>query len=152
MEPLDFDDPDVEEAWCDDRRAEVEGYLQEQGLAHGRIGEWPAWHVPPYVSVWAIESAVSPGAIGWWAICGDLPTDYIGSSGLGDPREALKAFCSRWGDASAAMDRGDRLPGLSIGRTPEQRRELADLLRARASLLAKWADDDAVWEGVLDQA
>jgi len=45
--------------------------------------------------VWAIESAVEPGSIGWWVISGDLPTDYAGSDGLLDPREALRAFAAR---------------------------------------------------------
>jgi hypothetical protein len=38
------DDHAIEEQWCRDRRAQVEEYLQREGVDHGRIGEWPAWH------------------------------------------------------------------------------------------------------------
>jgi hypothetical protein len=48
----DFTDDD-EEAWVLDRRTEVERYLAEQGPAHGRVADWPAWHIAPYVSIWA---------------------------------------------------------------------------------------------------
>ncbi|MBL0041714.1 MAG: DUF4826 family protein [Xanthomonadales bacterium] len=54
--PLKYDDPELEERWCMDRRQEVESYLSKEQVPHGRIGEWPAWHVAPYVSIWAIES------------------------------------------------------------------------------------------------
>ncbi len=65
-----------EERWCQERRAQVAEYLRREGVRHGRIGEWRAWHVAPYVSVWAIESATLPESVGWWVICGDGPTDY----------------------------------------------------------------------------
>ena len=51
----DYEDPAFEEQWCEARRAEVAAYLEREGVVHGRmhgrIGEWPAWHVAPYVSV-----------------------------------------------------------------------------------------------------
>lgn len=50
----DRDDSAMEEQWCAERRAQITSYLQSQGLDHGRVGEWPAWHVAPYVSIWAI--------------------------------------------------------------------------------------------------
>jgi len=36
-----------EEKWCAEQRMHVEAYLKKQGVAHGRIGEWPAWLVAP---------------------------------------------------------------------------------------------------------
>lgn len=57
----DYDDPALEERWCMARRDEVGEYLQRQGLSHGEIGEWPAWHVAPISSIWAIESLKAPG-------------------------------------------------------------------------------------------
>jgi hypothetical protein len=66
----------AEEKWCAECRRQVRRYLAGESVQHGRIGSWPAWHVAPYVSVWAIESRARPGCVGWWAICGDVPTDY----------------------------------------------------------------------------
>ncbi len=64
MSTPDYDDPDVEERWCSDQRRLVDDYLRSQGVEHGQIGEWPAWHIAPYVSIWAVESRVRPGSIG----------------------------------------------------------------------------------------
>jgi hypothetical protein len=82
MTKEDYDDPEVEERWCEQQRVAVNEYLQSQGVKHGRVGDWPAWHVAPYVSIWAIESVNRPEWIGWWVICGDLPTDYISASDI----------------------------------------------------------------------
>jgi hypothetical protein len=73
MAKPDYDDPDVEERWCEEQRTVVADYLRSQKVRHGRIGEWPAWHVAPCASIWAIESLARPEWIGWWVICGDLP-------------------------------------------------------------------------------
>ena len=146
----DYDDPDVEEAWCDARRQDVVHYMREQKVIHGRVGEWPAWHVPPVVSVWAIESETKPGAMGWWVICGDLPTDYLPAQEASDPREAVRAFAARWRSAAEGMRGGNASETISIGSTAAQRRELAPMLESRAKLLATWAERDDVWEGLFD--
>jgi hypothetical protein len=150
LEP-DYDDPDVEDAWCEERRAEVAAYLKEQRIQHRGIGEWPAWHVAPYVSVWAIESVTEPGWVGCWVICGDLPTDHLGRSEANDPREAVQAFATRWREAASFMERGEAHPHMTIGRTPQERRSLAAMLASRAKLLARWGDDDEVWEDIFDE-
>ena len=80
MPELDDEAAEAEERWCYEQQRKVADYLRSQGLNHGRIGEWPAWHIDPFVSIWAIESLDWPGWIGWWAISGDLPTDYISSA------------------------------------------------------------------------
>jgi len=130
-----------EEAWCAEQREEVAAYLASQdGLTHGEIGAWPAWHVAPYVSIWAIESVVRPGAVGWWAIRGDLPGDYCSSTDRGHPRLALRHFADSWRrEVDETADGAE-----TIGRTGLPA-HLAPLLQARAELLAKWADDDALW-------
>jgi hypothetical protein len=146
-----YDDPAVEDAWCDSRRHEVASYLQAQGLTHGRIGEWPAWHVAPVVSVWAIESATTPGAMGWWVICGDLPTDYISAADADDPRQAASAFASRWRETAAAVEAGLDSSTFQFGTSAEERRSFAPMLRSRAELLARWAADDEVWTDLFDE-
>jgi Domain of unknown function (DUF4826) len=83
----DFDDPVVEEQWCQERRAQVEEYLLSEGVEPGRIGEWPALHVAPYVSVWAVESRSRPEWVGWWVICGDMLTDYVSAAQIKHPRD-----------------------------------------------------------------
>jgi uncharacterized protein DUF4826 len=133
-----------EEAWLNTRRSDVADYLKSEGVAHGQIGEYPAWHLWPHVSIWAIESVKSPGWVGWWVVCGDHPTDYVSSTDIKDPRSAMRAIGRRWNEVSAFMLRGETHPSITIG-TPElmaRTREVASVACRDASRVA--ADDD-VW-------
>lgn len=141
----DFENPEVVERWCAEQRAQVKNYLNEQKTDHGEIGAWPAWHVAPIVAVWAIESKITPGCVGWWAISGDAPTDYISADKAKHPRDALRLFSEVWAEVSGFMLRGESHPTIKIG-TPEDWPKLANLLKRRAYLLAQFAEDDAVWE------
>ena len=83
--------------------------------------------------------------MGWWAISGDLPTDYVSRGKIAHPREALRAFAHHWREMSDYMLRGEEHPDVKIG-TPDQWPELGDLLRRRAQGLQSYADDDDIWE------
>jgi hypothetical protein len=144
MEALDAEDPLAEELWCAERRQEVTEYLSSQGLRHGEVGVWPAWHIIPYVSIWAIESLLVPGDVGWWAICGDLPPDYLSAANLKHPRKAMLAFADTWREVAACMFKGVAHGHTSIG-PPERRSDLASLLESRADALRRFAEDDSVW-------
>jgi hypothetical protein len=137
-----------EEQWCEDQRSTVAAYLKSQDVRHGRIGEWPAWHVTPYVSIWAIESLARPEWIGWWVIAGDLPTDYISAADIDPPqhpRKAVRAIAERWLRMAEAWNDGREYDDIRIA-GPHSGRELAPLLESRARLLIDWADDDSLWE------
>lgn len=143
MNTPDYDNPELEEQWCEEQRAVVEAYLKAQGVNHGEIGEWPAWHVAPYVAVWAIESLARPGWIGWWAISGDLPTGAISANEVTPPqhpRKAMEVFARKW--LAYAEGTGDS--DISIG-SPEERATLAPLLKSRAETLLQWSKDEAIW-------
>jgi hypothetical protein len=129
-----------EEDWCEERRVAVEAYLVGEGVTHGGVGEWPAWHLAPFVSVWAVESPKNPGSVGWWAISGDLPGDYCSSATCPHPRMAVRRIAQRWLDGLASTAAGAE----TIGETGLPA-HLAPLLRSRAELLLKWADDPALW-------
>jgi len=133
-----------EERWCEERRAEAAEYLRGEGVDHGRVAEWPAWHVAPHVSLWGIESGRAAESVGWWVICGDLPTDYVSARQAADPREALRAFAARWSEVAAYMFRGEAHPTIEIG-SPATWPRLAPLLKKRAELLNSCADDAPQW-------
>ena len=142
-----YDNPEVIEHWCNEQRKQVAEYLQSQQVKHGRIGKIPAWHVAPYVSIWAIESLARPEWIGWWVICGDLPTDYISSSDVQSPqhpRKAVRAIANRWLKQAEAWHKGQDYDGIRIG-GPLSHQELAPLLETRAKLLLEWVDQDSLW-------
>ncbi len=144
MDALDWDDPAVEEHWCGERRQIVTEYLAKEGLKHGEVGEWPAWHTAPYVSLWAIESLAAPGHVGWWVICGDLPTDYASAATVKHPRTALLAFADTWKEVAACMRKGDPHPDVRVGPL-KPNPELTALLENRSELLRRFAQDDDLW-------
>lgn len=141
----DYDDPEIEAQWCAQRRQEIDQYLRNQGVTHGGIGDKPAWHVAPYVSIWAVASAGAPQEPGWWAISGDLPNDYVSATNAKSPRDAVHAIATLWLEAAECMARGDSHPTFRIG-SGEQNRELAPMLESRATLLLDWANDAELWE------
>ena len=136
--------PDDEDIWIQAERKHAEDYLREQRVEHAGVGEYPAFHVHPYFALWAVQSKSSPGWIGWWAVTGDLPADYISSNEGRHPREALRAFAKHWRELSEFMLRGESHPDCRIG-TPDQWPELGDLLRRRAEIIQGYADDDEIW-------
>jgi len=143
MENADKDDDWSEpgdEAWWTGIRPWVIDYLRSQGVVHRRVGERPAWLISPIVSIWAIESFDQPDWVGWWVICGDLPTDYCSSDGCRHPRLALRRIVASWQQALAQHRPGDKkIACTGIGA------DLADMLKARADILDEWADDDGLW-------
>jgi Domain of unknown function (DUF4826) len=146
MSKDDYDDPKREAQWLAEQRANVERYLQGECLLYREVASKPAWFLAPYVSVWIVESMRVPGAIGWWAISGDLPTDYLNGNDAKDARGALAAFATRWREASDYMLRGEDCPSVRIGNA-SNRRELGDLLLRRAEIIEDWTRDDEMWQG-----
>ncbi|HTY88807.1 MAG TPA: DUF4826 family protein [Candidatus Acidoferrum sp.] len=144
MSSEDYNDAKVEARWLAKQRDTVLRYLQDEGVRHRGVSSKPKWFIAPCASVWAVESMNTPGAVGWWAISGDLPTDYLSGNDAVDARNALAAFANRWREVSGYMLRGERRPTINIG-PPDKWRELGDLLNRRAKIIKAWADDDAMW-------
>ena len=137
-------DDENEEAWVNSQRAVVAAYLKQEKVQHGEIAEWPAWHCQPVLAVWAIESRTSPGRVGWWAISGDIPTDYVSFADADHPREVVRHFARHWAELSDFMIRGERHSESNIG-TPDQWPELGQLLQRRSNMLKDLAEDHSVW-------
>lgn len=135
---------DESDAWCVGQRQQVLSYLAGEGFQSPTLGDWPAWHVAPIISVWAVESVEQPGWVGWWVVSGDFPTDYIACGSERQPRQALRDIGQRWQDAAQKWAEGKPADGWSL-RNPAQEGELAPLLAARAKLFLKIAANDGIW-------
>ena len=131
-------------AWVRKQRAVAIAYLKRERLTHRGVGRWPAFHVQPYVAIWAVQSNATPGAIGWWAITGDCPCDYISAAGITDPRMALRAFGRAWRSMARSLKQGRRPPRAALG-TSDNRKLLGRLLAARSRILLDWAADPTLW-------
>lgn len=144
QEPIDFEDPKVEEDWCEQQREHVAWFIGQQPIQPGRIGEWPAFHIAPHVAIWAIESGVKENLLGWWVITGDLPTDYFSAMALHHPREVLRAAADRWEKLLHNIRRGLDDNEMTIAGL-ENNPELQEILRIRIGLLRKTAEPDDFW-------
>lgn len=133
-----------EDAWVESERGKVVAYLTTQGVDHLGVGEWPAFHLHPHLAIWAVQSKKSPGAIGWWAISGDMPTDYMSGDGVRHPRKAMEHFSRQWAEVADCMSRGEAHPETKIGKK-EVWPELAPLLKTRSELLGEFAANDGLW-------
>jgi hypothetical protein len=148
MSKPNYDDLEVQENWCIEQQKIVANYLRSQNLQHGRISDRPAWYVAPVASIWEIESLARPNFIGWWAICGDMPTDYISAADVSPPqhpRDVMRAFAKNWVALVQAWKQGREIENTQIA-DPNSKEKLGPLIEARASLLMGWADNDSLWE------
>lgn len=137
-------EPDADVAWMQRQRAAVEAYLAAEGVAHGGVAAEPDWYEPDVVAIWPVQSAATPGALGWWAVSGDVPTDYVTADPQMDARAALAAIAARWQAAATRMAAGLEPEGLVIG-VPDEWPVLAPMLKSRADTLAAWAADAELW-------
>lgn len=134
---------DEYEHWAGQERERVKLYLESEGIQSPNV-QWPAFDVPPYFAIWAVESKRSPGKVGWWAFSGDCPTDYVSEDGSCHPRNALKRLLQQWQSYLPELDAGRQPAGARIGtsQTPEG---LGKLLESRITLLTRLLNDDERW-------
>jgi hypothetical protein len=140
-----YDAARTETTWIKDERNKVIQYLEEKGINHAGVPSEPAWSVAPLLAIWPVFSLEDPGAVSWWVISGDAPTDHIASDGASEVKEAVSAFAKRWIGLSEHILRGEPHPDVQIG-TPDQWPELGELLFRRANLLAEFAAVDELWK------
>jgi hypothetical protein len=124
-------------AWAALQRDAVEAYLQTQGCEHAGVSLEPRWYLSPYLALWAVRSKANPDLVGWWAISGDVPADYMTATReLRSTADVLAAFGAQWSRAAEAMSRGKYA---GIGK-PETVTELAPLLSTRARMLQELSE------------
>jgi len=133
-----------DDACCVEQHEQVLAYLLDEGFKSPSVSDWPAWHVAPLISVWALESSDHPGQVGWWVVSGDFPTDYTTCQGDRHPRQGLRDIGLRWREAALRWAEGKPADGWNL-RDSDKEMELAPLLAARAKLFLDIAADDSNW-------
>ena len=92
-----------------------------------------------------MESKKRPGSVGWWVICGDLPTDYVSAAAIKHPRAAIRSIAEEWREQARPSTSQERRDDIRIA-CPADWQSLALLLDARASLLLGFASEESVWQ------
>lgn len=130
----------TEAAWAAAQRSRVIEYLASEHCEHAGVSLEPRWFLSPYLAIWAVRSPKAPGRIGWWAISGDVPTDYLTCTSEQDNADVLLSFARAWKSAAAHMAKGTWAPNHPIGPAGHQK-ELAPMLLSRAGALEEFAND-----------
>jgi hypothetical protein len=134
---------DEYDAWAAQERGLVNAYLEREGIASPNV-EWPAFDVAPHFAIWAVESKLAPGSVGWWAFSGDCPTDHVSDDGHSHPRNALRLLLEKWRAYVPALKAGQQPRGVSFGDGADLAL-LGTSLERRISLLTEWLEDDGLW-------
>lgn len=127
-------------AWVAAQRVRVVSYLAGQNIEHADVSMEPRWFLSPFVAIWAVQSMRVPDRIGWWAISGDLPTDYLTCCSEQDDADVLLSFSRQWKALAAQMSAGVQRPDYHVG-PPGREKEFAPLLLSRAEALDDLASD-----------
>lgn len=137
------DEQAAERRFVSEARGLVLQYLAHQEVPFRVLPPGPDWSLAPYLSIWPVYGRQGRRP-GWFAIAGDVPTDYVSAADAPDARAAMRHFARRWLEVAEAMAKGRPHPDVAIG-GPEDWPSLHPLLRSRAELLARFAEDDELW-------
>ncbi len=144
LTPDDFNDPDVEQAWLTAMRQKATTYLRAENVYFRKLEAKPAWHLAPMTSIWAVENREDPGYVGWWAFCGDHPSDYISSSEAGTARDALRVLCAQWHELCQHLRDGREHPTRNVGPRASWPQVVA-VLEPRVATFLALTRDKSLW-------
>ena len=137
--------PNDEDIWIEAQSKHAEDYLREQRVEHLGVGEGIRRFMCILISPFGrFSQSIHRVRLVGGAVTGDLPANYISGSEGSHPREAMRAFARHWQEASGFMLRGESHPDYHIG-TPDQWPQLGDLLKRRAEIIKRYANDDGIW-------
>jgi len=116
--------------WSRDTFDKAVHQIIDLGIIDGAFVEArPSWTLPNIVVIGQVREA-NDSATFTWIICGDLPTDHLGSAAAATPRDAARRFSLKWQlDATRTKDSA-----------------VADTLIAKAEELYEIVEDDSLWQ------
>jgi hypothetical protein len=137
-------DPRIEEnrEWILEMKAKLLKYCRNKELGADRILDKQYAGLAPYFALWAVENRKEHKK--YWVITGDLPNDHLPYEVAGTPRDALRHFSLSWQLKAEKMQQKLEQNDLLMG-TPEQHKEMINLLQDRATNLYNLSADDKIW-------
>jgi len=119
--------------------------ITERGVLEGDMVEARvSWALPKIVVIGQVRETYDSESF-LWVICGDLPTDHVGSTAATTPREALRHFSLKW-QKDAAQYANPELREKHSLRTDVEWDALAAKLARTAEGLYEIVDDDQFWQ------
>ena len=104
----------------------------------------PAWMLPYQILIGKIRAQGAPKEFEWF-ICGDLPTDFLGSTVAATPRDAARHFALKWQlQVARYQDMANQEPS---GSKPELKQdEIDSQLAEKAEALYGLVENAGLWQ------
>lgn len=129
--------------WVLEQKARMMTYCKNKELGADRLLDRYFACLVPHVALWAVENRKERKR--YWVITGDLPLDHLPLEVADHPRGALRHFSLTWQlkaeKMQAKLDNNELLVG-----TPEQHKDMINLLQERAVNLYDLFSDDQRWQ------
>lgn len=131
-------------AWAREKlRTAVDETMQRGAFVDQVVEAKPIWVLHEKVAIGQARESSRPDAF-VWIICGDLPTDHIGSAAAETARDAARHFALKWQmDAERyKIPAVRKAHGLPEGKDVSH---LTDQLIAKSEELYAIAEEDSLW-------
>ena len=131
-------------AWARETlRKAVDETIQRGAFVDQVIEAKPIWVLHEKVAVGQARESSQPDTF-VWIICGDFPTDHVGSTAASTPRDALRHFALKWQMDAERYE----IPAVRKAHGWPENKDLSDLtdqLIAKAEELYAIAEEDSLW-------
>ena len=131
-------------AWARKKlRKAVDETIQRGAFVDQVVEAKPIWVLHEKVAIGQARESSRPDAF-VWIICGDLPTDHVGSRAAATPRDALRHFALKWHMDAERY----KIPAVRKAHGwPEDKdvSHLTDQLIAKAEELYAIVEEDSLW-------
>lgn len=122
-----------QQEWVREQYQEATKYLATQGLVTDSVIVEESRYLIPFLAIWKLK--VIDGSY-FWAISGDLPTDYNTIDAAPNAREAARHFSLKW-----------QMQAENLRKTNDKEKEkFARLLVSRAEGLYDIFGQDELWD------
>ena len=131
-------------AWAREKlRSAVDETIQRGAFVDQVVEAKPIWVLHEKVAIGQARESTRPDSF-VWIICGDLPTDHVGSKAAETARDAVRHFALKW-----QMDAERyKIPAVRKAHgLPEDKdvSHLTDQLIAKSEELYAIAEEDSLW-------
>lgn len=142
-----LNNPDREKlnAWIKTQRDAAVWKLIKQGNIESLMVEAkPAWVFPFQILIGKIRAQGESQQFEWF-ICGEVPTDFLGSSAAATPRDAARHFAMKWQlQAARHQDAADQEPTEPGSKSSQD--DPGNQLADKAGGLYELVDDERLWQ------
>lgn len=121
--------------WMREQFQKANKHLAEHGVLYESVFVDECRYLAPFVAVWKIKASDGKK---FWAITGDVPSDFVGLDAAKTAREVMKHFSLQW------QLKAEKL--IQAGNTDETGKKYAGLLINSAENLYRLSENKELWQ------